>query len=170
MGPGAMADRTIVERLQPSLLDRLTDTAPEAEKDGIDERMIDLRRMREIVRRDLAWLLNSSNNETMIDPELYPRAAGSVLNFGVEVVAGDYNTLERALQIRAAIRVAVERFEPRLSRGTLDVALRQDERLSQAFVVFDIQSDMWAQPLPVELYLRSTVDLTTGQVDLERLG
>lgn len=165
-----MADRTLVERLQPSLLDRLTDGSPDSDKDGVDDRMIDLRRMREIVRRDLAWLLNTSNNETMIDPDLFPQAAASVLNFGVEVVAGDYNTLDRALQIRASIRQAVERFEPRLARGTLDVALRQDEKMSQAVVVFDIHSDMWAQPVPVELYLRSSVDLTTGQVNLERVG
>ena len=165
-----MSDRTIVDRLQPSLLDRLTDDAPDRSTDGIDERMIDIRRLREILRRDLAWLLNTTNNERMIDPAVYPHAAHSVLNYGVEPVTGDYNTTERALRLRAAVRKAVERFEPRLSQGTLDVALRQDERFSQAIVVFDIHADMWAQPVPMELYLRSRIDLTTGQVDLERVG
>ncbi|MDP2086421.1 MAG: type VI secretion system baseplate subunit TssE [Gemmobacter sp.] len=165
-----MSDRTIVDRLQPSLLDRLVDQAPDRTVDGPDDRLIDLRRLREIIRRDLGWLLNSTNNEREIDPEVYPHAARSVLNFGVEEVAGDYNTLDRALRIRASIRKAVERFEPRLSQGTLDVVLRQDEKLSQAVVVFDIHADMWAQPVPMELYLRSRIDLTTGQVALERVG
>lgn len=164
-----MADRTIVERLQPSLLDRLTDNNPEAEKDGLDDRLIDVRRLREIIRRDLSWLLNATNSDNIIDEDRYPRAAGSVLNYGVEVVAGDYNTEDRALEIRAAIRRAVERYEPRLSRGSLDVVLRQDERFGQSIVVFDIHSDMWAQPVPQELYMRSSIDLTTGQVTLERL-
>jgi type VI secretion system protein ImpF len=165
-----MSDRTIVDRLQPSLLDRLTDLAPERSVDGPDDRLIDLRRLRDIIRRDLTWLLNATNNEREIDPEQYPHAARSVLNFGVEVVAGDYNTMDRTLRIRTSIRKAVERFEPRLSQGTLDVVLRQDEHLSQAVVVFDIHADMWAQPVPMELYLRSRIDLTTGQVALERVG
>jgi type VI secretion system protein ImpF len=29
---------------------------------------------------------------------------------------------------------------------------------------------MWAEPIPIELYLRSSVDVTTGQVSLERSG
>lgn len=165
-----MSDRTIVDRLQPSLLDRLTDLAPEKSVDGPDDRLIDLRRLRDIIRRDLAWLLNTGNNEREIDPAVYPHAARSVLNFGVEEVAGDYNTLDRTMRIRASIRKAVERFEPRLSQGTLDVVLRQDERLSQCIVVFDIHADMWAQPLPMELYLRSQIDVTTGHVALERVG
>lgn len=165
-----MSDRTIVDRLQPSLLDRLTDLAPERSADGPDDRLIDLRRLRDIIRRDLTWLLNATNNEREIDPAQYPHAARSVLNFGVEVVAGDYNTQDRTMRIRSSIRKAVERFEPRLSQGTLDVVLRQDEHLSQAVVVFDIHADMWAQPVPMELYLRSRIDLTTGQVALERVG
>lgn len=165
-----MSDRTIVDRLQPSLLDRLTDTAPDRSTDGPDDRLIDLRRLREIIRRDLAWLLNATNNEREIDPDVYPHAARSVLNYGVEVVAGDYNTLDRALRIRTSIRKAIERFEPRLSQGTLDVLVRQDEHLSRSVLVFDIHADMWAQPVPMELYLRSKIDLTTGQVALERVG
>ncbi len=165
-----MSDRTIVDRLQPSLLDRLTDLAPERSVDGPDDRLIDLRRLRDIIRRDLAWLLNTGNNEREINPEQFPHAARSVLNFGLEEVAGDYNTLDRALRIRTSIRKAVERFEPRLSQGTLDVLLRQDEQLSQAVVVFDIHADMWAQPVPMELYLRSQIDMTTGHVSLERIG
>jgi type VI secretion system protein ImpF len=35
-------------------------------------------------------------------------------------------------------------------------------------VTFDIAADMWAQPLPMELYLRSEVDITTGELKLER--
>ncbi|NVK14490.1 MAG: type VI secretion system baseplate subunit TssE, partial [Rhodobacteraceae bacterium] len=31
-----------------------------------------------------------------------------------------------------------------------------------------IRADMWAQPMPLELYLRSKVDLTTGEVEMER--
>jgi type VI secretion system protein ImpF len=35
-------------------------------------------------------------------------------------------------------------------------------------VSFDIRAEMWAQPLPLELYLRSEVNVATGELKLER--
>lgn len=163
-----MADKTIIERLQPSLLDRLTDLAPESLTESRDDRVIDLRRLRDIIRRDLTFLLNTPDASRIIDPEVYPQAARSVMNYGVREVYGDFSTRERALQIRASIRQAIEMFEPRIKAGTLEVTQRQDEKVPQTVVVFDIRADMWAQPVPMELYLRSEVDVTTGHVALER--
>jgi type VI secretion system protein ImpF len=163
-----MADKTITERLQPSLLDRLTDNTPGDATEARDDRVIDIRRLRDIIRRDLSWLLNTNNAETMIDTDRYPHAARSVLNYGVREVSGDYSSQERALRMRASIHRAIEAFEPRIRAGTLSVMLRTEKKQSQTVVVFDIRADMWAQPLPMELYLRSEVDVTTGRVELER--
>ena len=33
-------------------------------------------------------------------------------------------------------------------------------------LVFDIQSEMWAQPIPLNLYLKTEVDLDTGHMDV----
>ena len=85
-------------------------------------------------------------------------------------VSGVFSTADRALMIRTSIAEAITQFEPRIKPGTLDVGLHTEERKSQAVVVFDIRADMWAQPLPMELYLRTEVDVTTGQVALERKG
>ena len=59
-----MADKNIAERLQPSLLDRLTDDAPGDLQEARDMRVIDIRRLREIVQRDLSFLLNTNNSES----------------------------------------------------------------------------------------------------------
>ncbi|MFV0360828.1 type VI secretion system baseplate subunit TssE [Tropicimonas sp.] len=166
-----MADRTILERLQPSLLDRLTDDEPHRQSEGREARVIDIRRLREIVRRDLAWLLNTTNLDSQIDAELYPNVRRSVVNYGIDPVAGDSSTLRRADAIRAAIRRSVEMFEPRIRTGSVDVTMREDDSdRSVTSIFFDIRADMWAQPLPLELYLQSEVDLTTGHVSLERRG
>ena len=165
-----MADKTIAERLQPSLLDRLTDESPESPSERKDDRVIDLRRLREIILRDLSWLLNSSNSESTFDVDRYPNVAKSVLNYGVREVSGVFSTADRALMICTSIAEAITQFEPRIKPGTLDVGLHTEERKSQSMVVFDIRADMWAQPLPMELYLRTEVDVTTGQVALERKG
>ncbi|MEM9343581.1 MAG: type VI secretion system baseplate subunit TssE [Pseudomonadota bacterium] len=163
-----MADQTISERLQPSLLDRLTDVDPSNPRETRDDRVIDIRRLREIIQRDLIWLLNTNNNESRIDAARYPAVAKSVLNFGIQEVAGEFSTIKRAELIRRSIVKAIERYEPRIREGSIDVELRTDDQGSQTLVKFDIRADMWAQPLPLELYLRSEVDITTGEVSLER--
>lgn len=165
-----MSDKTIAERLQPSLLDRLTDSDPGDQKERREDRVIDLRQLREIIQRDLSWLLNTSDNSDLIDEDRYPHAANSVLNFGVREVAGEYSTIERAQLIRKSIYKAIRAFEPRIHPGSIDVSLRSDQQERSAIVSFDIRADMWAQPLPVELYLRSEVDVTTGHLSLERVA
>ena len=190
-----MSDRMLAERLQPSLLDRLTDPSNRTERR--DDRVIDLRQLREILQRDLAWLLNTTDasatfgdqivknpdyahivydrkgrqrNGAEVFEELFPQTANSVVNYGVRAVAGDYSTVERAELIRKSIVAAVTRFEPRILPGSVDVALRVGEDLRQSVVNYDIRADMWAQPLPMELYLRSQMDVTTGEVTLDRVA
>ncbi|RVT84126.1 type VI secretion system baseplate subunit TssE [Rhodobacteraceae bacterium CCMM004] len=161
-----MADRTLSDRLQPALLDRLTDDAPQDRKEGRDARVIDLNRLRDVVRRDLSWLLNANNLDTVIDEVRYPHATRSVINYGVREVAGDYSTKRRGEAIRTSILRAIQLFEPRIAADTLQINLRRAGS-QQATLVFDIVADLWAQPMPVELYLRSEIDLTTGKISLD---
>lgn len=165
-----MSDKMIAERLQPSLLDRLTDDNPTELKERREDRVIDLRQLREIIQRDLSWLLNTANAGKQIDENVYPNASRSVLNFGVAQVAGDYSTFQRAELIRKSILDSIQGFEPRIHPGSLDVELRVDKDNRQSIVSFDIRADMWAQPMPIELYLRSQVDVTTGKLELERVA
>lgn len=88
-----MADKTLAERLQPSLLDRLTDNEPGNVKESRDTRVIDVTRLREIIQRDLSWLLNTNNIESTFDVEVYPNVARSVLNYGLREVSGSFSTL-----------------------------------------------------------------------------
>jgi len=163
-----MADKTIAERLQPSLLDRLTDNEPGSTKESRDIRVIDVSRLREIIQRDLSWLLNTSNIENTFDPEVYPNVARSVLNYGLTEISGVFSTTERAEFIRRSIERAISVHEPRIIQGSVDVSLTPEDDGSDMTVSLNIRADMWAQPLPLELYLRSQVDVTTGEVSVER--
>jgi type VI secretion system protein ImpF len=163
-----MSDRTVAERLQPSLLDRLTDEAPGEQTETRASRVIDVARLRDIVQRDLAWLLNTQANTDLYESGRTPNASRSVLNYGVRPTSGDYSTIYRAEEIRRAILKAIEMFEPRLVKGSTTVELRPTERGGEMYIAFDIRSDLWANPMPLELYLRSRVDLTTGEVEMER--
>lgn len=165
-----MSDKIIAERLQPSLLDRLTDESPTELKERREDRVIDLRQLRDIIQRDLSWLLNTADAGQLVDENLYPNISRSVLNFGIAHVSGDYSTTQRAELIRKSILNAVQAFEPRIHPGSLDVELRLDKDNHQSLVAFDIRADMWAQPMPIELYLRSQVDVTKGTIELERVA
>lgn len=163
-----MADKTVSERLQPSLLDRLTDDEPGSRKEARDSRVVDVARLREIIQRDLSWLLNTDSKEDLIDAERFPNVTRSVLNYGIGATAGEFSTIDKADRIRRSISRAIERFEPRIVAGSVLVRLRTEESSGEMHISFDIQADMWAQPMPLELYLRSRVDLSTGEIDLER--
>lgn len=163
-----MADKTLAERLQPSLLDRLTDDAPGDTKETRASRVIDISRLRDIIQRDLSWLLNTHNIESSFDSKALPNVANSVLNYGLSEVSGEYSTGYRAEQIRRSILRAIEIHEPRIIPGSVDVSLTTDDKSGDMTVALIIRADMWAQPMPLELYLRSKVDVVTGEINVER--
>ncbi len=57
-----MAELTPMERLQPCLLDRLTDDEPEVKQESRDRRITSLRKYKQAVLSDLAMLLNTKAN------------------------------------------------------------------------------------------------------------
>lgn len=163
-----MADRMLMERLQPSLLDRLTDDAPETRTEPAARRVIDVARLREIILRDLEWLLNTSASEAGDDLSAYPHVARSTLNYGIRELSGATATVDRAVEIQRSIRRAIEAFEPRILPETLHVALRQEKVGAGAVISFDIHGELWAEPVPIDLYLRTALDVTTGRVSVSR--
>lgn len=165
-----MADKMMSERLQPSLLDRLTDDDPTNPNESRESRVIDIRRLRDIVQRDLSWLLNTNNAENWLDATRYPLAAKSVVNYGVREVAGDFSTTERVQLIRKSIASSIDNFESRIRKGSAHVEIRTDNVVRQTIINFNIRADMWAEPIPIELYLRTSVDVSTGEVTVERTG
>jgi type VI secretion system protein ImpF len=67
-----LPELTHKERLQPSLLDRLTDDEPDKQVESREQRVFSLARLREAVLRDVAWLLNTTNLEAGADLSAYP--------------------------------------------------------------------------------------------------
>jgi type VI secretion system protein ImpF len=160
-----MADLTPKERLQPSLLDRLTDNAPKTPEESRDDRVLSPRRLKACVLRDLKWLLNTCDLASVTDLDAYPEARQSVLNFGLPDLAGrhvsglDVPTLERDL------RQAILRFEPRITRQSLIIrAIIDESHMNHNAIRFDIEGELWGQPLPQQLFLKTEVDLESGEV------
>ncbi len=156
------------DRLQPALLDRLTDFNPQSQVEADDNRLMSKSQIRDAVLRDLGWLMNSVQPLGNKMAQQYPQVADSVLNFGLPPMSGqlasriDVSVLERTL------KQAILRFEPRVMEDSLEVnALEASSVLDTHNVIeFEIRGFMWAQPVPLELLLRTQVDLEAGQVEV----
>ena len=162
-----MATHDARDRLQPVLLDRLTDLAPTSKVEADDHRVMNKAQIRDAVLRDLGWLLNAVKPMPAL-ADTFPQAAASVLNYGLPPMSGqmasriDINLLERT------IKEAILQFEPRVMEASLEVkALEASSMLDTHNVIeFEISGFMWAQPVPLELLLRTEVDLEAGQVQV----
>lgn len=163
-----MADLTSQERLQPALLDRLTDLDPEQKIESRDRRILSMQRLRECVRRDLAWLLNAGRLETVVDLDDYPRVADSVLNYGIPDLAGMSLAGADTAALEKAVRNVILRFEPRLLKRTLKVTIEADtSSMQRNAVIFRIEADLWSEPVPQAILLQTEVDLETGGVTVQ---
>ncbi len=166
-----MADLTQKERLQPSLLDRLTDQDPDKKMESRDARVLSPSRLRDSVRRDLAWLLNTTHLQATQDLAEHPLVSHSVLNFGMPDLAGRTASDMDKPALEQAIRDAITDFEPRLVANSLRVKLVVDDRqMNRNAMSFDIEAELWAQPLPLRLFLRTAVDLESGTVEIRDAG
>ena len=158
-----MAELSLQERLQPSLLDRLTDNEPETKVESRAQRVLSLNRLKRSVLRDLAWLLNCGNLAMTEDLDPYPEVGNSVLNYGVTDLAGTTSTSTDIRALEREIKQAILDFEPRILGNSLSVKVSlSDEEMSNRTLSFLIEGQLWAQPLPISLYLSTDLDLETG--------
>jgi type VI secretion system protein ImpF len=150
------------ERLQPSLLDRLTDLAPSQKRESSDQQSLTLAQMRQAVMRDLAWLLNATHLAALDDLSSTPLVGASTLNYGIPGFAGMVESASRITALEKELATAIRTFEPRIRPETLRVRARGsmiDE--SNPSLVFDIEGELWAQPVPVQLFLQTAIEIET---------
>lgn len=155
------------ERLQPSLLDRLIDDEPDKKKESREARTLSLQNLRQAVKRDLGWLFNTTCLGSVRDLSPYPHAVRSVLNFGIPDLTGKAVSGVDLDSIRKLIRQAILDFEPRILRETLRVDVVADRSsMSHNAVRFDIEGELWAEPVPLRVFLQSDFDFESGHVQI----
>ena len=162
-----MAELTPKERLQPSLLDRLTDEEPQKTQESRNQRVLSPSRLRESVRRDLSWLLNTTQLEATEDLSGYPEVARSTLNYGVPDLSGKTSTTVDVPTLEKAIREAICEFEPRLLKDTVSIkVVLDDKKMSHNALSFVIEASLWSQPLPLRVFMKTRLDLETGDISV----
>ena len=170
-----MAEQKPIDRLQPALLDRLRDDDPSSRVEPLERRYMTKRELRAAVLRDLRWLFNTtrlegseSQGEGRDDFTASPLVRGSVINYGLPPLTGRAASSLEVTELERGIRQAIIDFEPRILPHTLRVtALVQPFELDHHNVIgVEIEGQLWSQPVPIEVLLRTEIDLESGTVDL----
>jgi type VI secretion system protein ImpF len=153
---------TPLDRLQPCLLDRLTDDEPGKKEESRNQRIISLQRYKAGVLRDLDWLFNSIGHYpdervgelTFAD---YEEAYRSVINFGIRQLYGrlapDFEEIEKQLFDALII------FEPRINRQTLRVSVKIERNI----LSIELTGELWVNPLPEKLFIKTELDLESSE-------
>lgn len=173
-----MAELASRDRLQPSLLDRLTDLHPEDGREPVDARVLTRQQLRAAVLRDLSWLFNSTRpepdpnskqSEEMALWRSVPEARRSVLNFGMPAFSGATKSSLNRPAMEAAIKQVITAYEPRIDAKTLTVTIQIDPQHHHNTLQLTIRGQMWAQPMPLELLVAADFELETGDTHLRDL-
>ncbi len=126
-----------------------------------------LTEIRDCVKRDLNWLLNSNQYELQHELEHYPDIQRSVLNFGMPDLTGKTVSGINLQTIERMLKQVINDFEPRLIKKTLTVKVLVDQSmLDHNAVTFEIEGQLWAEPQPLHLHLRTEIELESGEVSV----
>ncbi|MBL8310061.1 MAG: type VI secretion system baseplate subunit TssE [Burkholderiales bacterium] len=163
-----MQEKTILrsegDRLQPALLDRLADDEPHNRKELLQNSVVSKGRLKRTVLRDLGWLLNTTAHHTSDQLAQHPEVRRSVINFGVPVLSGQYFSGIDWREVERGILDAIQTFEPRILPDTLKVTaiFEGESKGAHNILQFEIRGELWSMPFPIELLIRSDLDLETG--------
>lgn len=162
-------------QLLPNLFDRLRDDAPSAPSESSAAYVISAAQLRDSVQRDLAFLLNTTNAEDLMDRRLHSRAAASSINFGMPPLAGAHLSDRRWTDIERSVRRAIADHEPRLLPDSVSVVPSDPSRSGRTdadridprgrhVLQFAIHALIDARPYPLSLTVQSSVDLETSRL------
>lgn len=153
-------DRTV----QPSLLDRLTDDAPQQAGDAPISREESVRRFRRAVQRDVEMLLNTRRGILPLD-ERHPELRRSVHEFGLPDTTGlAMATTAARSRLTDDVRDTIERFEPRLTN--IIVRLTESDQVNTPQVRFSIQATLRMDPTPEQVVFDTVLEMASGEYDV----
>jgi type VI secretion system protein ImpF len=119
--------------------------------------------LRATIRRDLAWLLNTTNFASTHDLADFPQVRTSVLNYGVASLSGQ-SVSDWTLQQRVRdIQEAVTAFEPRLNPDSLVVDARAAGERENA-ITYVIEGEIGGGAGRVGARFLTDVEADTGAV------
>lgn len=150
-------------RITPSILDRLLDFAPDIPREPPASRAKSLRELKQSVRRDLEWLLNTRSHSEEIANQL-EEVSKSMAVYGLTDFTGmgvkspgEQKMLVQSLE--SAIRI----FEPRLM--DLRVSLEPIDEIKRV-LNFRIEARLKVDPVPEPVTFDTVLQMGSGQFEV----
>ena len=146
-------------RVTPSLLDRLTDHAPNTRVENPLSRSQALRALKASLWRDLSALLNTKRREEEI-PEEFAEVNRSLLTFGLpDFSSYSLKNPSDQIRLRRALESAIRRFEPRLEKVTvtLETPMETDPALR-----FRVDAMLRIEPFPEPVSFETLLQPESG--------
>lgn len=155
----------------PTLLERLQDDEPKSMIERHDAFFFDSRKMRSIVQKDIATMLNNTNIEDSLDEYAHNLVADSVINYGVSALVGNFASEYKWYSIEKNIRTAILRFETRIIPETLIVRslLSEDHPTKNGMILFEIRGMIDWSPHPIDLCFHGRYDIETSHAELKSM-
>jgi len=155
-----MSERGLEPTVQQSVLDRLLDFEPRVAGDPPLSWTESVARLRNSVRRDLEWLLNTRRISEPA-PDDFPEVQASVYHYGL----ADITSLNRDARgtpetLRRRIEECVRLFEPRLSN--VQVVIREGSADARQRLHFAIQALLEMEPDPERVMFDTVLETGTG--------
>ena len=151
-------------RITPSVVDRLLDFEPKVSSEAPKSRSQGLRELKQSVRRDLEWLLNTRHSAEKV-PDGLEEVNKSIAVYGLPDFTGlsSKNIDDRKSLIRN-IETALKNFEPRFMN--LKVALVESDEQERG-VKFQIQAILRIEPTPEPVVFDTVLQVGSGEFKVE---
>jgi type VI secretion system protein ImpF len=128
-----------------------------------EQRVVSMRKLRESVLRDLTWLLSTASFDTGRSLAGLPAVERSVINYGLPSVAGRGTSGLEPAEVARRLQRTLEFFEPRLTQ--VQVTPEFDSKDGDVHALkFRVEAELWGQPTPQRLLLRTQIDVETADV------
>lgn len=142
-----------------SVLDRLIDYEPGNSRDPVSSRSKTLKQLKDAVRRDLEWLLNTRQVAGL--PSDLKELNQSLAAFGLPDFANlSVGQVDDQKRMRADIEEAIRLFEPRLQDVVVTL---QPSHSSERLMHFRIDGRLNVEPAPEPISFDTVLQLVSGQ-------
>jgi type VI secretion system protein ImpF len=147
-------------RITPSVLDRLIDYEPEVSREAVASRAKSLRQMKQSLKRDLEWLLNTRQVAEGLPPDL-KEVNNSLAAYGLpDFTTANIKSHADQNSLRRALETAISIFEPRLEDVTVTIDVMRDiDRVMR----FRIDARLRVEPAPEPVTFDTMLQLGSGE-------
>lgn len=151
-------------KITPSILDRLLDFDPKVSTEAPKSRSRGIQELKQSVRRDLEWLLNTRHTADKV-PEDLEEVNKSIAIYGLPDFTGlsSKNSDDRKNLIRS-VETALRVFEPRFMN--LKVTLEEINSVERG-VRFRIQATLRVEPTPEPVVFDTVLQMGSGGFEVK---